>query len=306
MGNYDTQYVRDFLQYYESTRMYTLLDVQDDHLIDHCRIQPLRYGDVSWKRRWIHSDETVQVGARRERVPKEPATTFTELDLADISDALMVGNFQYAGNPAMYDQHAREKGVIFREAFNNLLWSGHSTAPRVYGVIDKGATSTGSHNDPIMCGAASNLGGWSAVSNIRGQVIQALQNMDIKGFRGLGNKALVCPTFVRPMLTQLITNTVVPITQWFQSTVGLPIIFDRQVDTAGSPSSFVAAIVDTDDIIPAMTPLTIANFYDDWRQSYVQDFDIMMCVGYGTKLPADGSTSSGYYKGVCRLTDNYF
>jgi hypothetical protein len=304
MGNYDSQYTKDFLQFYEKERLESLLDIQEDHLLDHLRIFPLRYGDHSWKRRWIHADDYVQVGAKFERVPKEPASTLTELDLACLSDAIVVERVDYAGNAPYYDEHARQKGMIFREALNNFIWGGHSFNPFVHGVFDLRGQSTGSHNDPIQIATVTTAGAWASTSNLRTDWITAAARMEEAGFHG--EKAAILNPICKPMLSELISSTAVPIETWFKSTIGFQVIWDRQVDTAASVASFDAALAQLDSIVPAFTPLLVDNFLDDWKHAYVQDYEIYGTVGWNSRLYPGGSTSSGYYKGVVKLSNLSF
>lgn len=304
MGNYDTQYTRDFLQFYEVTRLESLLDIQEDHLIDHLRIQPLRYGDKSWKRRWIHADETVQVGPKFERVPKEPATTLTELDLICISDSIVVERVDYAGNAPYYDEHARQKGLRFREELNTFIWGGHSFNPYVHGIFDLRGSSTGSHNDPLQVTTVSTAGSWAAASNMIYDWIIAAARMEEAGFHG--EKVAVLNPICKPMLAEVITHTAIPVEQWFKSTIGFSVVWDRQVHTTASAASFNAALVQLDSIVPAFTPLLVDNFLDDWKHSYVQDYEIYGTIGWNSKLPDGASTSSGYKKGVVKLSGMAF
>ena len=278
MANYDTTRAISVAEVFERGALTSLHSAPMDMLVDRVVVDALPYGKKRWKRPVLKPDENIQSGARCKRQEKPTETQFVELDLRAFFDSIAIERSEMAEYPEAWAQHGAEKARIFREGVNKALWTYFDKNPEVYGILDYPDGTDGTLARPEQLAPVTTAGAWSTTANMRTDVINAIQTMISKGFKGA--KLLILPEICKPMLTELIANTSVPISQWVQSTLGLPVIFDNEVDSDATASAFDAYVVEPGRVHLGMAPLIVDSFNVDKEHSYYVDWETYAAVSY--------------------------
>ncbi len=298
---YTSSYTVTYLEKFQKEMLTSMFNPQRDLFIDHCSIEPVPYGTLSYKRAYLLPDENIQSGARFKRQEKKPEWASATLDMRAFYDSHAVERIDYAGYPTLYNRFANDKAVNFRQGLNAALWTASFTNPIINGISASGA---GTIANPFWCGSVDASGfskPWYTVANVRYALIAAEYNMIKRHFYPPFD--LVAPPITAPMFTELISNTALPVAQWINSTNGLNIIFDENVDSDATASAFDCYLTARNAVVPCMSELIYDNFYNQDEKTYKTDFELFMTVAYNVTRR---SGSTNYDKGVCLISQASF
>ncbi len=298
---YTSSYTVTYLEKFEKGMLTSLFNPQRDLFIDHCTIETVPYGQKSYKRAYLLPDENIQSGAKFERQEKKAEAEFSNIDMRCFYDSHAVERSDFAGNPTLFNRFANDKAVNFRQGLNTALWTASFTNPIVHGITGSGA---GTLADPYWCASVTTSGTsapWYTVANVRSCLITAEANLIRRGFYPPFD--LVAPPITAPMFTELISSTPIPISQWINSTNGVNVIFDQNVDSDATVSAFDCYMIARHAVVPCMSELVYDNFYNQDQHKYKTDFELYMSVAYNVTR-VSGSTN--IMKGVVLLTQAAF
>jgi hypothetical protein len=298
---YTSSYTVAYLEKFQKDMLQSLFNPQRDLFIDHCTVEPIDYGQKSYKRAYLLPDENIQSGARFDRQEKKAEAAFANLDLRCYYDSHAVERSDFAGNPNLFNKFGSDKAINFRQGLNAALWTASFTNPIVHGIM---ASGDGTLANPYWCASVTTNGTsspWYTVANVRTKLITAEANLIANGFYPPYD--LIAPPITAPMFTELISNTALPVSQWINSTNGINIIFDQNVDTDATVLAFDCYMVARNAVVPVMSQLVYDNFYNQDQHKFKTDYELYMTVAYNVQRK---SGSTNIYKGVVLITQAAF
>jgi len=285
--------------------MLLAMSVSPDSLLRVLPREQAAYGENPWKRLIAHPDDKIGIGMEFKRTGDKPRTITQRYDMACIYTSLEVSQFKFASNPSGANLNVAGKAKKFIEMLEQIVIEG-SPSPVVYGLGDQGAGSGSTTVErPDAPTAITTAGDWSTTGNIKTDFINADAALIAKGFTGK-NKVALLPSIARPMLTDLIANTAIPISQWFSNMIGYPVVFSSMVRendmsgnyTAATKDAFTAYLIDLDHVLLVTSPLLASNHFSSDQKTYYWDWEIYATVAYNPLY--DGTD---WIKGVVAIND---
>lgn len=265
-----------------------------DSLLGKIRSVPLTYGDATVQRT-VEDPDTIASLARDWIAPDNQIVWHTQnLDKATLGKRIMVPRKTMAQNPEGVRIHVRDSGRIFKDTLEKLFITGASSKVIIRGVEDYPNATAGTINRPEMAYSCTTAGDWSTTSNIRTDIINSIAGLVVKRF--YGPYLILAPSLVRPMLTEVIANTAVPISQWVNSTVGVNVAFSPYVHEAATKDDFNVFIIDSSMVSIGVSELRVDAYYDNKDHAYYYDWELETVPLFD--ILYDGSE---YLKGVARL-----
>lgn len=282
-----TAYIKEQLSTYSAP---------DDSILRYINTIPVPYGKRTTQRTVQDPDTIVHVG--REFDPhRSPLVTETQnLDLANISDSFVVPRAMMASDPEGTRIHVRDTGTIFRNGIEKLFIEGATVNVVTRGVADTPGATAGTINRMELAFDDTTEGTWNTTANIRTAFINCLSGLIIKRF--YGPHLVLAPSLVKPMLSEVIANTAVPITQWVKSSAGLNVAYSPFVHEAATKDDFNVYIIDTSKVHIGLSVVMMDAYYVSKDHAYYWDWEVY-CVPMFDPL-YDGTE---YLKGIARMDD---
>lgn len=266
-----------------------------ESLLGKIDVIPFGYGKQHITRPISDPYQDVMVDRRFAAPEQEGRKLVQELDFVCISKRLRIDRVDWAADPKNAANHVRDYLSIVKDGIEKYFIEGSSTRILMYGLSDYPSGTTGTINRPEMAYDSSTAGDWNTTSNIRTDLINCETGLILKKFRG--RKAILAPTIVKPMLSELISaGTPVSSAQWVNSIFGMPIIYSPFVHEAATKDDFNLYMVDLDKIHFGMSDLKVDSFYDNKDHAFFVDFEIYL--GFLADPLWDGTE---YLKGIARL-----
>ena len=240
------------------------------------------YTDVKIQRKWE---------VERRDTPK----IVQDLDLYSVGNGIEIPRVDYAGDPNNVQIHVANQGAVFRNGIEKLFVEGSSVAgSRIYGVADYPNATAGTINRPEMAYFDTTAGAWSGAANIRDDLIDATMGLQIKKF--YGPYALLAPTIVKTMITEVIQYTATPTKQWINNTFGMPVLFSPFVHEGAAKTDFNCYLIDLSKAHLIMSPVQADAYYVNKDHAYMYDWEVYATVAFDPLY--DGTE---YLKGVAAL-----
>jgi len=267
-----------------------------DSILGNISTLPIPYGKRTTQRTIQDPDTIVHVG--REFSPhRSPKVTLTQnLDLANISDSFVVPRAVMASDPEGTRIHVRDTGLVFRNGIEKLFIEGASVNVVTRGLMDYPAGTAGTINRCEMAFNDTTEGTWNTTANIRTTFINCIQGLIAKRF--YGPHLILAPSLVKPMLTEVIANTAVPINQWVKSSVGINVAYSPFVHESATKDDFNVYIIDTSKVHIGLSVVMMDAYYVPKDHAYYWDWEVY-CVPMFDPL-FDGTE---YLKGVANIDD---
>lgn len=272
-----------------------------DSLLGKIDVEDFIYGKQHISRPISDPYDDVTIDRRFAAPEQEAQKLMQDVDFACISKRLRIDNVDYNADPMNSANHVRDFMSIVKDGIEKFFIEGTSAKLTNYGLEDYPNTTPGSINRPEMCGyvSAAAADGWETPAHIRKQLIIATGSLIKKRFHG--PHAILAPSIVRPMLTELIsTGTPVSVNQWVSSTFGMPIIFSPFVHEGALDTDFNVYIVDLSKIHFGMSDLKVTAWYEQKDHAYLVDFEIFVSF-LSDPLKYDDKSTDEWYKGVYKL-----
>ena len=215
-----------------------------------------------------------------------------ELDFVNISKRVVIDAVDYAADPAHVAKQVEDALNIMKDGIEKYWIEGSSTRVTMYGVKDAIATGLINRPDTIV---QTTTGKWEIITNLQFDVADAVALLIGKRF--YGPYALLAPSALLPMLSQVQTTTAVPVSTWVQNALGLPVIFSPWVDSdAVMDTAFDCYVIDLSKVHMGMSDLKIDAYYSNKDHCYIWDMEVYMCALFD---PLYDDTE--YKKGVATL-----
>ena len=259
--------VTDFIQQQTST-----FAPAPDSILNYIDIIPIKYGDQTIHRNVQDPDTIVKVGREFDPHRTNKVTWPQNLDLANISDSFVVPRALMAADPQGTNIHVRDMGKVFRNGIEKLFIEGATVNVITRGVADYPNATTGTINRPEVANFNSTAGDWATESYIRTDFILTTAAMITKRF--YSNHLVIAPTLVKPMFSQVITNTDTSISQWFTSGIGLPIAYSPFVHEAATKDDFNIYIIDTSAVHLGLSVVMMDAYYVPKDHAYYWDWEV--------------------------------
>ena len=268
-----------------------------DSILQYIKLISVAYGKKTSQRPVQDPDTIVKIGKEFNSRRSQIVTHTQNLDLANVSKGYQIPRATFANDPEGARIHITDAGSVFREGLEKLFIEGASVNVVTRGVSDYPNGTTGTINRPEMAydgGAGASSGDWSTTANIRADIIEGLQGLILKRF--FGPYIILAPTIVRPMLTEVISNTAVPINQWVKSSAGVNVAFSPFVHEAATKDDFNFFIVDINSLYLAITATMLDFWYEKKDHAYYWDCEVYAVPMFDIRF--DGTD---YMKGVARF-----
>lgn len=266
----------------------------EDSLLRYISNLPVPYGKSTTQRTIQDPDTIVKVGREFDPHRSQKVTIPQNLDLANISDSFVVPRAAMAADPEGTRIHVRDTGNVFRNGIEKLFIEGATVNVITRGVADYPDGTTGTVNRPEMAYVCTTAGDWDTTANIRTDIINSIAGLIAKRF--YGPHLILAPSIVKPMLTEVIANTAVPINQWVKSSAGLNIAFSPFVHEAATKDDFNVFIIDTSKVHIGLSVVMMDAYYVNKDHAYYWDWEVY-CVPMFDPL-FDGTDQM---KGVAQL-----
>ena len=284
-----TQYFKEQLTTYSSTA---------DSILGNISTVPIEYGKSTGSRKIQDPDTIVAEG--REFNPNRgmKVTELQQLDFVNLSDGLQIPRADFAADPEGARIHVNNTGQIFRNAIEKTFIAGSSTRALCYGVDDYPTATAGTINRPEAIPNAT-AGDWETIANVRTDLIESM--VQLTAARFYGPYALLAPTIVRPMFSQLIeyaatSGPEASTAAFISNTLGIPIIYSPYVHEAATKDVFNCYLIDTSKVHLGISPAMFDAYYVQKDHAYYWDWEVYMTPLFDPLY--DGTE---YLKGVCRL-----
>jgi len=246
-----------------------------DSLLGNLDVIKIKYGDQHITRPLSHIWDDVMLD-RRFNAPEQQADKLVqELDAVCLSKRLRIDRVDYAADPSNVANHVRDSLNVVRDGIEKYLIEGSSTRVTMYGLSDFPNATAGTINRPEVAGEAAVTGTWGTVANMQSDISDALVDLIADKFRG--QAALLAPSIIRPAIAKQLASTAVPVKQWIENAIGLPIIFSPFVHEAATAADFNCYLVDLSKIHIGLSDLKVDSYYDQKDHAYFIDFEIYMC-----------------------------
>jgi len=276
------------------TEQLSTYSAPDDSILRFINTIPVKYGKKTTQRTIQDPDTIVNVG--REFSPhRSPKVTETQnLDLANISDSFWIARGDFASDSEGARIHVRDTGSVFRNGIEKLFITGATINVVTRGVEDYPSGTVGTINRPEIAYVSTTHGDWETTANIRADLIDSIAGLILKRF--YGPHLILAPSIVKPMLTEVITNTAVPINQWVKSSAGLSIAFSPFVHEAATKDDFNLFIIDTSKVHIGLSQVMLDAYYVNKDHAYYWDWEV-----YAVPMFDPLYDGTDYMKGVARL-----
>ena len=253
----------------------------------------VKYG-AKTTQRTIQDPDTIVHVSREFQPHRAPKVTEPQnLDLANLSDSFVVPRADFANDPEGVRIHVRDTGNNFRNGIEKLLIEGSTINVVTRGIADVPGVTGGTINRPELQATAT-TGDWNVTANMRADIIAAVTTLIAKRF--YGPHLILAPTIVKPMLSEVLTNTAVPMEQWIKSGVGLNIAYSPFVHEAATKENFNVYIIDTSKVHLGISSIMMDAYYVSKDHAYYWDWEVY-CVPMFDPL-YDGTE---YLKGVASI-----
>lgn len=278
-----TDFIREQLSTYSAP---------DDSILRFINTIPVKYGKKTTQRTIQDPDTIVHVN--REFDPhRSPKVTETQnLDLANVSDSFWIARSDFAADPEGARIHVRDTGSVFRNGIEKLFLTGSTVNVVTHGV--NYAPGTGTINHPDIAYTSTTHGDWDTTANIRADFIDSIAGLILKRF--YGPYLILAPSLVKPMLTEVITNTAVPMNQWVKSSMGINVAYSPFVHEAATKDVFNVYIIDTSTIHIGLSQVMLDAYYVNKDHAYYWDWEVYTVPMFDPLY--DGTE---YLKGVAAL-----
>ena len=215
-----------------------------------------------------------------------------DLDLINISKRVVIDSVDYAADPAHVAKQVEDALNIIKDGIEKAWIEGSTAKVTMYGVKDAIATGLINRPDTIV---QTTTGKWEIITNLQFDVADAVALLIGKRF--YGPYALLAPSALLPMLSQVQTTTAVPVSTWVQNALGLPVIFSPAVDSdAVMDTAFDCYVIDLSKVHIGLSDLKIDAYYSNKDHCYMWDMEIFMSALFD---PLHDDTE--YKKGVATL-----
>ena len=253
----------------------------------------VKYG-AKTTQRTIQDPDTIVHVSREFQPHRAPKVTEPQnLDLANLSDSFVVPRADFANDPEGVRIHVRDTGSNFRNGIEKLMVEGSTVNVVTRGIADVPGMTLGTINRPELHAVAT-TGDWSTTANLRADLINSLTVLITSRF--YGPYLILAPTIVRPMLTEVIANTAVPISTWIKSTVGIKVAYSPFVHEAATKENFNVYVIDTSKVHLGISSVMMDAYYVSKDHAYYWDWEVY-CVPMFDPL-YDGTE---YLKGVASI-----
>lgn len=245
--------------------------------------------------RTLQDPETIVHGSKTWDGRRAKKVTLKQnVDAINLGDGLEIPRNEFNADPEGARIQVRDTGEIFNNAIEKTLMEGITTIAIARGISDFPNGTAGTINRPEIAYDNSTAGDWKTVANFRTDVIECIVGLTLKRF--YGPKLMLAPDIVKPMLTELIANTAVPVGQWMKSTIGIPIAFSPFVHEAATKDDFNCYIIDTSKVHLGISSILFDAWYEQKDHAYYWDWEVTMAPLFDPLF--DGTE---YLKGVARL-----
>ena len=245
--------------------------------------------------RTIQDPETIVHGSKTWDGRRAKKVTLRQnVDTINLGDGLEIPRDEFNADPEGARIHVRDTGIIFNNALEKSTIEGLSTIAIARGISDFPNGTAGTINRPEIAYNDTTAGRWDTVANFRSDVIKSIVGLTQKRF--YGPKLMLAPEIVRPMLTEVIANTAIPVNQWMLSTIGIPIAFSPFVHEGATKDDFNVYIIDTSKVHLGISPILFDAWYEQKDHAYYWDWELDMAPLFDPLY--DGTE---YLKGVARL-----
>ncbi|KKM67465.1 hypothetical protein LCGC14_0976150 [marine sediment metagenome] len=236
----------------------------------------------------VHASKTWD-GRRAKKV-----TLKQNVDTINLGDGLEIPRDEFNADPEGARIHVQNTGEIFNNAIEKTTVEGVATIAIARGINDFPDGTAGTINRPEIAYNNTTAGDWKTVANFRTDVIESVVGLTLKRF--YGPKLMLAPEIVRTMITELISNTAVPVSSWMTSTIGIPIAFSPFVHEAATKDDFNCYIIDTNKVHLGGSDILFDAWYEQKDHAYYWDWDVDIVPLFDPLF--DGTE---YLKGVARL-----
>jgi hypothetical protein len=245
--------------------------------------------------RIVQDPETIVHGSKTWDGRRAKKVTLKQnVDTINLGDGLEIPRDEFNADPEGARIHVRDTGIIFNNAIEKTTVEGISTIAIARGIADFPNGTAGTINRPEIAYDNTTAGDWKTVANFRTDVIESMVGLTLKRF--YGPPLMLAPEIVRPMITELIANTAVPVSQWMKSTIGIPIAFSPFVHEAATKDDFNCYIIDTSKVHLGASVVLFDAWYEQKDHAYYWDWEVDMTPLFDPLY--DGTE---YLKGVARL-----
>jgi hypothetical protein len=247
-------YLTNFVQY-PGASIISFMEGQDAPFGDKTTVDGIR-----------HPEEEITVSSEIEYNFKYARKYARRMDMPSITDAIMIKEEDYAGDIPNAMGHIADLGANFAEGINLFAFEG-SLKPLMYGISDYPNATDGSRERPELCAPVTAAGKWDVASSIPPTL--ADMEMTLTSKRFYGPKIVLAHPIVKPMLSNILTNTATPVGTWMTSAYGYPIIFSPWVDADSTVNASDVYMIDASKFAYTMTPVRIKTYFDDPTDDWV-------------------------------------
>jgi len=245
-----------------------------------------------------HPEEEVLVSSEIEYQYKYARKHARRMDMPSLTQAIMIDEEYYAGDLVNAMGHIQDLGQNFIEGINRFAFEG-SLKPLMYGIEDILGGTAGTRERPEQVAAVTAAGKWDVATSIPATLNDMQSALIDKKF--YGPPLVLAHPLVKPMLSQVLTNTAVAVGVWMQSAFGFPIIFSPWIDNDSTVSASDVYMVDSSKFAYTMTPLRIKSYFDDHTDQWVWKWQTRFVLRPSPLLDTVPATDE-WLKGVVKST----
>jgi len=240
-------------------------------------------------------DQRVQISKDPVYVDKEATRVPAFVDMPALTDSIRIKEEDYAADVANALGHVSDLFANFEDGLAHYAYTGTSKSPLTYGLLDAGAGSgSTTSNRPDKVTDVTTTGKWDVQNAMFEDVGTAESNLMGKGF--YGQKRLLMPYIIKPMLSQVLTSTRTPYSDWFYDIAGYPVTFTNLVDPDAALTAFDVVMVDESAFDLYSTPLKVRGFFDNNTEDFVWHWQTR---AYVVSRPKNDGTD--WLKGACKI-----
>lgn len=270
-----------------------------DSILGAFNVMPIPYGKSTVDRKVQDPETLVHASVEWDGRRAKKVTLKQNVDAINLSDGIEIPRAEFAADPEGARIHVRDTVTNFRNAVEKTLIAGTTTRAIARGISDFPDGTSGTVNRPEIAYDNTTAGDWSTIANVRTDCIESMAGLIAKKF--YGPYAMLAPTLVRPMLSQLIDYAGVATKNastatYITSTLGIPILYSPFVHEAATKDDFNIYIVDLSKAHIGLSPTMFDAYYEQKDHAYYWDWEVYMAPLFDPIY--DGTE---YLKGVARL-----
>lgn len=235
---------------------------------------PVPYGKETTDRP-VQDPETIVMGSKQWDGRRAKKVTLKQnVDLINLGDGIEIPRADFAADPEGARIWVRDTGRIFRDAIEKTMIEGISNIAVGRGISDFPDGTSGTVNRPEIAYNNTASNDWKTTANMRTDIINMLVGLVAKRF--YGPYLILAPSIVRPMLSEVISNTAQPINTWLKTSAGVRIAFSPYVHEAATKDAFNVYLIDTSKVHLGISPIQFDAWYEKKDHAYYWDWETYM------------------------------